>query len=282
MKISSENKLLLEGLSEFLNKYEKSITTEDIKEMLPYVRNEEEAFIYLLASIFQLEIDGKDKEFFNTYFPHMVRQLSVDDYLSNPYMKSIKINNKKNKDWELKIDSYKPYEAFVRDDFIIEDGKIIPQIGFFNEEFHFPAVYQNNRLWMSIIPNEINTMKDDIESVYGNVLICGLGLGYFPYMVSIKDNVSSITIVEKDKMVIELFKEEILPQFENKDKITIIEADAFEYLEKLDSNIDTVYIDLWHDVSDGLPMYLKLLYLRDKYIDKKIMFWIEKTIKCYL
>ena len=59
---------------------------------------------------------------------------------------------------------------------------------------------------MSIIPNEIETMKEAIETVKGNVLVYGLGLGYFPYMISLKNDVNKITIIEKEDILFEEYK----------------------------------------------------------------------------
>lgn len=64
----------------------------------------------------------------------------------------------------------------------------------------FPAVLENERIWMTITPNEIETMKEAVDKAFGNVLTFGLGLGYYAYMVSEKVNVESITVVEKIKM----------------------------------------------------------------------------------
>ena len=86
---------------------------------------------------------------------------------------------------------------------------------------------------MLITPNEINTMQPVIDNVSGNVVTFGLGLGYFAYMCSIKNNVNGITIVEKDKNVIELFEKYILPQFEYKDKIKIVNSDAFDFASNM-------------------------------------------------
>lgn len=278
-----ENEKILQFCSTFLNQYSQSITKNDIDEISDEYINEEEAYKLLLSSIAGLNLEEKeDYLLFNNYFRKMVKHLCVDDYLNNPYLKSIQIPTTKFMNWELKQDQYIPYEAFVYDDFLQIDGRIIPQIGFFSQTFIFPAVYENNRLWMSIIPNEINTMKDDIEKITGNVVVCGLGLGYFPYMISLKNNVNKILIVEKNKDVIDLFERIILPQFQYKEKITILNIDAFDYLNNIDAEYNDVYIDLWHDVSDGLPMYKKLKEIENKYRDKRFMYWIEKSIKVYI
>ena len=96
----------------------------------------------------------------------------------------------------------------------------------------FPAILENDRIWMTITPNEIETMKEAVDGAFGHVLTFGLGLGYYAYMVSEKDNVESITIVEINEDVIHLFNKYVLPQFKNARKIKIIKADAFEYAQK--------------------------------------------------
>ena len=131
-------------------------------------------------------------------------------------------------------------------------------------------------MWMSVTPNEINTMKDAISKASGKCITFGLGLGYYAYMISLKEDVSDVFIVERDEKVISLFEKEILPQFENKDKIHIIKDDAFEYMKNNDMKMyDSIFVDLWHDASDGLDLYLKSLkYLKD--IDAH--YWIEESI----
>ena len=104
-------------------------------------------------------------------------------------------------------------------------------------------------------------------------------LRYYAYMVSMKENVESVTIVEKDKEIIDLFNEYILPQFKNKSKIKIINDDAFNYFKK-DIYYDYVFVDIWHDPSDGIDLYLKFKNLEKDNI--KYSYWIEDTLKCYI
>lgn len=179
--------------------------------------------------------------------------------------------------------SYKPYELFVRDDLIYEEQKIIPQLGFFEKPFYFPAIYQNDVLWMSITPNEINTMKEPINKAFGNVLTFGLGLGYYTYMTSLKDNVNSVTVIEKDANAIFLFKKYILPQFSHPEKVIIIEKDAFAFYNNLvDGLYDFVFVDIYHDVSDGLIIYKKFKETENRFNKTPFSYWIEKSIIKYL
>lgn len=212
-----------------------------------------------------------------------IKQYDVDEYKNNAYYKTIKIPNVKYKNWSLKKDHYLPFECFLADELTIlndEHYLEINKIGYFKEKFEFPAVIQENTIWMSITPHEINTMKRDIEKVKGNVVVFGLGLGYFPFMISLKDEVKSITIIERDKKVIELFKTYILPQFKNKEKIRIICADALKYIQNMPV-YDYAYVDLWHDVFDAAPLYIPFKKKEIQYKNTKFLYWIEDSIITY-
>lgn len=287
-KIQKYNRKLMDRLSLYLNLQPDFINENMIDELVSECHlDKKEAFSILLADICGLDtIDNmEDRQLYDNYFPYMIHNLDVKKYKNNPYYNNIKIPPVKIGKWELKEDKYKPYEGFVFNDLEEkEDGRLIPQIGFFDVEFHFPVVLENNREWMLITPNEIETMEKAVKKAKGEVLTYGLGLGYYAYMVSQKEDVTSLAIVEKDENVINLFVKYILPQFENKNKITIIKEDAFKYAkDQMHKAIyDFVFVDIWHDPSDGVDMYLKMKKYENKDSETKYMYWIEKTISCYL
>lgn len=271
------NNLILTRLSSYLNNNPDYIKESMIEELVNENISVIEAMRILLASILNLY---DYKEIMDLYIKEMIYELDTKKYTENPYYKNIKLNNINKEKWSLKYLHYEPYELFVCNDLRkTEDGRIIPSIGFFKETYNYPCILENNREWMLITPNEIETMSRPIEECFGSVLTYGLGLGYFAYMASLKDNVKYVTIVEKDKEVIELFETYILPQFENKDKIKIINIDAYIYA-KSKPKYDYVFIDIWHDVSDGKNAYLEFKKLEVPEV--KYSYWIENTIKCYL
>lgn len=288
LKFAQYNNILFKKLSVFINHEADFIRPEFIESLCRDCDiSKEEAYCFTLAASIDLDTEKnpRDAEIFEEYFPDMVHLLKNKDYENNPYLKNIKIPTKKLGKWELCYKTYVPYQAFVFDDpKITRDGKIIPQIGFFEKEFSYPAVLESGTEWMLITPNEINTMRAPISGAHGKVLTYGLGLGYFAYMVSEKESVSSVTIVERDKNAISLFRDIILPQMPRKDKINIICDDAFYFAETrlADSDFDFVFADIWHDPSDGVPAY-KRLKETEKYLPRAdFSYWIEKTLKCYI
>ena len=288
LKFAQYNNILFKKLSIFINHEADFIRPEFIESLCRDCDiSKEEAYCFTLAAAIDLDTEKnpRDAEIFEEYFPDMVHLLKNKDYENNPYLKNIRIPTKKLGKWELCYKTYVPYQAFVFDDpKITRDGKIIPQIGFFEKEFSYPAVLESGTEWMLITPNEINTMRAPISGAHGKVLTYGLGLGYFAYMVSEKESVSSVTIVERDKNAISLFRDIILPQMPRKDKINIICDDAFYFAETrlADSDFDFVFADIWHDPSDGVPAY-KRLKATEKYLPSAdFSYWIEKTLKCYI
>ncbi len=285
--VKEDNYKVFALLSNYLNKAPDFVDREEINEIVQYGVSYEHAFAVILAAAFGLDIVDKmdDKNLFNNYFNGMFFKLDEKEYCENPYYKNIKIPTLKIGNSELKYEKYKPFEGFVCNDIVkTKEGRQIPQIGFFETEFEYPAILENERIWMTVTPNEIETMKEPIEQAFGNVLTYGLGLGYYTYMISEKENVDSITVVEMNEDVINLFQTYILPQFKNHQKIKIIKANAFEYAQKsmAKGQFDFVFTDLWHDVSDGIDMYLKMKLFEKRCPNTIFTYWIEKSIKCYL
>ena len=133
---------------------------------------------------------------------------------------------------------------------------------------------------MTVTPNEIETMREPIAKCRGKVLTLGLGLGYFAFHASEKPEVERVVVIERSRDVIDIFKTYLLPQFPNGDKIEIVEADAFVYMEEKmpHEGFDYVFCDLWHDASDGLEMYRKLKRYEILSPNTQFDYWIEPSL----
>lgn len=243
---------------------------------------QEEAIVALLTEIFGLKWhDPTDRELIRRYLTPSVRLLDADKYRSNPYYVNIHIDNIKDGAWELKRECYAPYRAVIAHDMTIEDDFTeIPPLGFFTERFEFPAVLEGGNEWMTLTPVDLDTCDEAIEAAHGRVVTFGLGLGYYAYMVSEKEGVDSVTIVEKSREVIRLFEKHILPQFPHKGKIRIVEADAFEYAEHVmpTERYDVAFVDTWRDASDGAPMYERMHALEHLSKGTVFLYWIKNFL----
>lgn len=212
-----------------------------------------------------------------------IKALDAKEFGENPYYKRIcsKIDRKiKNGDWTLSLKSYQPYQVFVYDEVkpSMNDPRFFySPLGFFARGFAYPALDKKGTTYMSLIPHEINTMAEPIAKAKGKVLTLGLGMGYFAFMASQKDDVSKVTVLERDPSVIALFRSVFLPLFDHSEKIEIIRIDdALDYEPK--EPYDYAFADLHHDAVDGLPLYIKLM---KRTFAKETDVWIEKAILTY-
>ena len=242
-----------------------------------------EAITALLSEIFGIDVNRgvRDRRILRDYLTPSVRLLDAKRYTENPYYKNVKIENVKDGDWELKLESYPAYRAMIAGDIeMYDDFREVPPLGFFSEEFKFPAVLEGGNEWMTLTPVDLDTSDYAIERAHGRVATFGLGLGYYAYMVSRKPEVESITVIEKSEKVISLFKKYILPQFEHPEKVRIIHADAFEYAEKECPRecYDVIFADTWRDASDGAPMYKKFKALEHLSPNTEFLYWIENFL----
>lgn len=285
--IHAENERVLELVSRFLNLIPNGIDREMLASVSVSEDTEQYSYSALMAALCGLDPFRvrDDDALFRNYFIPMIRKQNGDDYRENAYYKNVTVPEAVCGRWQLCNKKYAPYEAFVYDDMVIRDnGRLLPRIGYFSEEFSFPCVCEGGREWMTVTPNEINTMEHPISTAHGNVLTFGLGLGYYVYMVAEKDNVATVTAVERDRDVIKLFSDVILPQIPNRNKIKLICADAFEFADAhlAQGGYDHVFTDIWHDVSDGLDLYKRMKQREQLCPGAVYEYWIEKTIRCYM
>jgi len=168
---------------------------------------------------------------------------------------------------------------FVYDEIQIDmNGLEKTPLGYFNDDYYALALLKDDRIWMSVTPHEINTMKDPVAKAKGQVLTLGLGLGYYAFHLLRKEEVTSLTIIENDPEIISLFKEKLLPRFSHVKKLQIIEEDAFKALKEKHYSFDYLFADLWHFPNDGLPMYIRLLKLEKLYLNAIFSYWIEDSM----
>ncbi|MCI1735877.1 MAG: hypothetical protein LKM30_09255 [Bacilli bacterium] len=216
-----------------------------------------------------------------------VTQLNPRLYDHVSYATDLALSEKKTSNWELSYNYYAPYEGFLYDDVSSDPENYFAEInhlGFFPTKVPYLCVSENNVVWMSITPYEINTMAQAIQNAHGKVVTFGLGLGYFAYSVLNKADVSQVIVVEKDPKVIRLFQSEILPKIRLRNKLTIVQDNAFDYAKnKLPrEKADYVFVDIYHDADDALPIYLKLKALEKLSPATEFSYWIERGILCYL
>lgn len=224
--------------------------------------------------------DVADDEYILEIFKN-AKKLDADEFESDPYMKLF-VDDVKSGDIFLTHSEYERGEIFQYDMPDLNARVVALKLGFFTRKVRFPALYQGVMPWVSVCPSEINSMSEQIKKAHGKVLVLGLGLGYYPYMISSKDCVSEIVIVEIEPKIIDVFEKNLLPQFPNKDKISVVCADAIEYMKGVKAgDFDFIFADIWEGAVDGAPLYDRIKAHEKRLAKTEFTYWIEDQIRCY-
>lgn len=283
--LHEDNERLLTLISEYLTFTPCAISHEDVTSLaadcaIPL----NEAYLALLAARCGLNTSlPEDARLYRGYFPQMVRRHDPAAYEADAYFQAVKPIMGANAGIDLVYERIEPMELFVADDFRVDgEGRVLPQLGWFDRAFEFPAIREEGRVWMTVTPNEINTIQPAVRESRGKVLTYGLGLGYYAFHCLLKEDVESVTVVERNPAVINVFQKHLLPFFPRQDALHIVQADAFDYAANVmpGEGFDTVFTDLWHDVADGLPLYQQMKALEVP--GPRYLYWIEQTLKCYI
>ena len=283
-EVSELNLQALELMSGYLTQHPRFITARDVEEVAACGVAREEAVVQLLCAACGLDARRPlDRRMIEQFVRPSLARLEPEPLLQNPYMRCIRFPQAVQGRWEMTRMAYEPYELFVRDDLLcLPDGREIPRLGYFDRRFAYPAVLEGGREWMTVTPNEVATMAPALSQVRGRVAVMGLGLGYFAFMASEKNDVRAVTVVERDADVIALFERHLLPQFAHREKVRLVRADAFDLAQAGLDGFDCAFVDLWHDVSDGAPMYLRMKALEARSPGVRFFYWIETSIRCFL
>lgn len=197
----------------------------------------------------------------------------------NPYFKEIRLENVDSETVRYKRDIIKK-KTLMNMGFHKPLGKYLfhyHPIGYFEKDITMPVLMEGDKVWMSPAVSELESMGDGIQKGHGKCLTMGLGIGLLPYLWLIKDEVESVTIVEFNQDVINLFETHIRPQFPTGKRLEIIHGNAIDYYnEDFLTQFDYVYVDFWESSEDGLDAYTRLM--EKKVSLPHIDFWVEDSM----
>lgn len=143
----------------------------------------------------------------------------------------------------------------------------------------YVKLYVNGQLYMSDTDMERSSNQSFVQHAYGDVMVAGLGIGLILNALREKvdsGDVRSITVYEKYQDVIDVVGPKLsdLP-------IKIVCADILEYRPPKDERYDTIYFDIWPDISVDNLRDIRLLHNRWKN-HKKNGGWMNSWMKEYL
>lgn len=136
---------------------------------------------------------------------------------------------------------------------------------------------EHNGVWMSDLPCEMVQMHDELaKHARGAVLVGGLGLGIVARMCALKDNVTSVVVVEQSSEVAQLVWPHIEPQLGGKGTLHVADINAVEIDHR---RYDTALLDTWQGTNE-LTWSSEVVPLRRRFARKiaRIHCWQEQTM----
>lgn len=121
----------------------------------------------------------------------------------------------------------------------------------------YVRLHVNGELVMSDTAMERITNTDFIQKATGKVLIAGLGVGLILKAILDKPEVTEVWVVEKYQDVIDLVSNRF-----HHPKLNIVCADIFEYEMPNSQKFDTIYFDIWADISTDNLLEIRKLHSR--------------------
>lgn len=226
-------------------------------------------------------LSKKEKLSLDSYFPSLTRY-DREKLKENPYYRALtSLPSFRAGELSFEMQAYEPFVPFVLGEKRV--GPLYEEVtplGYVAAKLLYPALRKGKTNWMEVIPHEIATMEEYVTQAKGDILLYGLGLGYVAYMCGRKKEVTSLTIIEQDPDVIEVFQRHFLPLFPDGGKLRIIEGDALAFAAAAPKGAyDSLFADLWHNADDGLPLYQKLL--KAEGAAKRDFYWIEQAMLAY-
>jgi threonine dehydrogenase-like Zn-dependent dehydrogenase len=116
-----------------------------------------------------------------------------------------------------------------------------------------PSLVRGKDVWMSVTPLEVESAEIGVRLARGHVLVMGLGMGWAAMATAMRDDVSAVTVVERDPDVLALHRTlDLFAQLPEaaRAKLRIVEGDAYTYVPE--APVDLLMPDTWLPlVNDG-------------------------------
>lgn len=106
---------------------------------------------------------------------------------------------------------------------------------------HYVKLSYQGQVVMSNTPMEQRTNRHFVCHAHGDILIGGLGIGMIIMAIQNKEDVKSITVLEKNAEVIQM----VASQLDLNEKVRIIQADVFSWKPAKSQRFDCIYMDIW-------------------------------------
>jgi hypothetical protein len=124
--------------------------------------------------------------------------------------------------------------------------KIVKEVNRFDNN-PMTVMYYNDKNIMDTSTPVLDRIREISDELYGNVLICGLGMGASIFPLLHNRKVGQVVVIEYNEDIINLV-EPMIKEHDTMNKVIIKLQDAYTY--ETENKFDCIYLDIWSDFSD--------------------------------
>ena len=125
--------------------------------------------------------------------------------------------------------------------------KMVAQFGYFQDwqgQGDIDALYYDEQTWMSDARDEVDSQTPHVDAATGHTVLMGAGMGIALFNLLSKKDVTRVTLVERDPLVIELLRQSAdFERWPGIEKLRVEIADALDI--RPDLSVDHLYADIW-------------------------------------
>jgi len=131
-------------------------------------------------------------------------------------------------------------------------------------------VQRSPKVVMSATPMEIMSMRYGIKRSTGNTIVGGMGIGWLAKNVLRRKKVKHVTVVDIDEGVLNYWGKYLRDEFG--DKVTLVHADIYDYLNEKQPEFDRLLMDIW-DSNSNWEFDRKFREVRNQHESIKLWWW---------
>jgi len=123
---------------------------------------------------------------------------------------------------------------------------------------HNYRLKNGNTVWMSLTPMELESQSHHALNAYGHTVVMGLGMGVLLYNILGREQITKVTVVERDPNVLKLlYRITNSIQWQGWEKVNVVIADAKTWkpaqhaVSESYRRVDYLTVDIWQKLGDS-------------------------------
>jgi ribosomal protein S18 acetylase RimI-like enzyme len=139
------------------------------------------------------------------------------------------------------------YRPVTLGNWSLKKVKQVAQFGYFQDwqgQGDIDALFYDEQTWMSSARDEVDSQTPHVTAAFGHVVLMGAGMGIALYNLLTNPDVTRVTLVERDPLVIELLRQSAdFERWPGIEKLRVEVTDALDHHPDL--SVDHLYADIW-------------------------------------